>query len=188
MNVFIKAIKPALLCFLCLTLICGIMYTGLVTVIAQLVFPDKANGSVIRVTLSNGTIAEYGSELIAQEFSHAEYLIGRPTGTSNLSSVSKEEAGLVQKRIQWLKLLDPDNNQVIPQELVTASGSGVDPYISPDAAEYQVSRIARIRGISESQVSVIIIRYTTQSFLGLWGEDGVNVLKVNLALDGLLKG
>jgi K+-transporting ATPase ATPase C chain len=188
MNIFTKVIKPALLCFLCLTFLCGILYTGLVTVIAQLVFPDKANGSVIIVSLSNGAIAEYGSALIAQDFSHAEYLIGRPTGTSNLSPVSKEEADLVQKRIQWLKTLDPENDQVIPQELVTASGSGVDPFISPDAAEYQVSRIARIRGISDSQVRVIIRKYTTHNFLGLWGEDGVNVLKVNLALDGLLKG
>jgi potassium-transporting ATPase KdpC subunit len=187
MNVYLKVIKPALICFACLTIVCGLIYTGLVTVIAQIAFPEKANGSIIKVTLNNGTVVAYGSDLIAQTFSKAEYLIGRPSGTTNLSPVSREEADLVQSRILWLQSLDPENDRDIPKDLLTASGSGVDPYISPAAADYQVPRIARIRGISEDHVREIIKKYTTQRFLGIWGEPGVNVLKVNLALDGLLK-
>ncbi len=181
-----KAFKPAILCFAIMTVICGVLYTGVVTGIAQLIFPGKANGSIITVTLKDGTTVEYGSELIAQEFTDAKYLIGRPLGTSNLSAVSEEEEALVQERISWLHSIDPNNEADIPLDLVTASGSGVDPYISPEAAEYQVARIASVRGISEDAVREIIQKYTTGKLLGIWGEEGVNVLKVNLSLDGLL--
>lgn len=187
MKIFMKAVRPAILCFLCMTFICGILYTGIVTGIAQLIFPDRANGSIIRVTLSDGTAAEYGSERIAQEFSDPKYLIGRPSGPTNLSSVSGEEKVLVKERIQWLKSLDPENDRDIPVDLITASGSGADPYISPEAAEYQVARIARTREISEDQVRDTIRKYTVHRLLGIWGEEGVNVLKVNLALDGLIQ-
>jgi potassium-transporting ATPase KdpC subunit len=186
MKVIFKSIKPAIMLFLCMTVIFGIVYTGIVTVFAQLVFPYQANGSMIKVKMRDGTIVSYGSERIAQEFSQAKYLIGRPQGVTNLSSVSEELEALVQKRMLWLKSLDPGNEQEIPQDLLTSSGSGVDPYISPAAADYQVPRIAKFRGISEQQVKAIIDHSTAAKFLGIWGEEGVNVLIVNLALDGLV--
>lgn len=182
----IKSLKTALICFIIMTIICGVIYTGVVTVIAQLVFPKQANGSMITITLEDGTQKEVGSELIAQEFTKPEYLIGRPMGTTNLSPVSEEQERLVKERIDWWHFIDPENNADIPMELVTASGSGVDPNISPEAAEYQVPRIARERDISESDVRSIIKKYTTERFMGFWGEPSVNVLKVNLTLDGLI--
>ena len=174
------------MCIIIMTLLCGVLYPGIVTGIAQLFFPQKANGSIITVTLKDGTKKEYGSLLIAQEFTKPEYLIGRPMGITNLSAVSEEQKMLVQERIEWLHSLDPENDADIPADLVTASGSGVDPYISPEAAEYQVSRIARKRNISEDALRDIIQRYTSVKLLGIWGEEGVNVLEVNLALDGLI--
>lgn len=181
-----KILKPALLSFIIITLLCGVLYTGVVTGIAQLIFPHQANGSILSVTLKDGTKKSYGSELLAQEFSTKEYLIGRPMGTTNLSPVSKEQRQVVQERINWWHTLDPDNKSDIPMDLVTASGSGVDPNISPEAAEYQVARIAKERKTTEDQVRKIIEKYTTKRFLGFIGNSGVNVLKVNLALDGLL--
>jgi K+-transporting ATPase ATPase C chain len=181
-----KILKPSLLSFAIMTLLCGVLYTGVVTGIAQLIFPHQANGSILTIILKDGTKKSYGSELLAQEFTTREYLIGRPMGTSNLSPVSKEQKQVVQERIDWWHTLDPDNKSDIPMDLVTASGSGTDPYISPKAAEYQAARIAKERGITEDQVRNIIENYTTKRFLGFIGNPGVNVLKVNLALDGLL--
>lgn len=186
MKKILKTFRPAIVCLLVFTVLCGILYTGAVTGIAQLIFPEKANGSIITVTLKDGTKKEIGSELIAQEFTKPEYLIGRPIGTSNLSPVGEEQKKLVEERIKWWHDFDPDNTADIPSDLVTASGSGVDPNISPEAAEYQVARIAKARGISQDDVRKIIKQYTTGRFLGFWGEPAVNVLKVNLALDGLL--
>jgi len=124
--------------------------------------------------------------LIAQEFTKPEYLIGRPGGMSNLSPTSEEQATLVQERIDWWHSFDPDNTGDIPADLLLASGSGVDPNISPEAAEYQVARIARERSMEESDVRSIIETNTTGRLLGVFGEPVVNVLKVNLALDDLL--
>lgn len=186
MSNLMKVLKPAFLCLVVMTVICGVIYPGIVTGIAQAAFPEKANGSVITVTLKDGTKKELGSALIAQEFTKPEYLIGRPTGTTNLSPVGEEQKKLVQERVDWLHSIDPDNAADIPADLVTASGSGVDPNISPAAAEYQVARIASKRNMSEENVREIIKKYTTGRFLGFWGEPAVNVLKVNLALDGLL--
>lgn len=169
-----------------MTILCGIVYPGIVTAIAEIAFPDQANGSIITVTLKDGTTKSYGSELIAQEFTKPEYLIGRQAGTTNLSPTSEEQEKLVEERIDWWHNFDPINTADIPMDLVTASGGGVDPYISPAAAEYQVARIANQRGISENEVREIISKYTTGRFLGFWGEPAVNVLQVNLALDGLL--
>jgi K+-transporting ATPase ATPase C chain len=178
--------KPALVLFGVMTLLCGVVYPAAVTGIAQWWFPDRANGSLIAVTLADGTKAEYGSALIAQQFTKPEYLIGRPQGVTNLSPVSGEEHTLVTERIAWWHALDPENAAAIPMDLVTASGSGVDPNISPEAAEYQVARIARARGMDESVVRAAIARHTTGRFLGFLGEPTVNVLKVNLTLDGLI--
>ena len=186
MKKFLKALRPVIMCFVILTVLCGVIYTGIVTGIAQLVFPAQANGSIITITLEDGAKKEYGSALIEQEFTKPEYLIGRPMGTTNLSAVSDEQETLVLERIDWYHSIVPGNDADIPAELVTASGSGVDPYISPAAAEYQVPRIARERDISEEAVRDIIKKYTSGKFIGIWGEEGVNVLKVNLALDGLL--
>ena len=179
-------LRPALVCFAVMTLLCGVLYPGVVTGIAQLVFPEKANGSIVRVALADGTVREYGSALIAQTFTKPEYLIGRPAGVSNLSPTSSEQAALVQERIDWWHGFDPANKAEIPADLVTSSGSGVDPNVSPEAAEYQVARIASARGMSPDEVRSVIETYTTGRLLGFFGEPAVNVLKVNLALDGLL--
>lgn len=179
-------LKPALVCFGAMTILCGILYTAAVTGITQLIFPNQANGSSITVTLKDGSQKEYGSALMAQEFTKPEYLIGRPMGTTNLSPVGEKQEELVQERIDWWHSIDPDNTAEIPMDLITASGSGVDPDITPEAAEYQIARIAKERNMSEEDVKEIIERYTTKRFLGFVGEPAVNVLKVNLALDGLL--
>ncbi len=186
MNKIMKLLKPAFFSFIILTILCGVIYPGVITGIAQLIFPNQANGSILTVTLKDGTEKNYGSELIAQEFTKKEYLIGRPSGTTNLSPMSEEQKKLVQERIEWWHNFDPNNTADIPMDLVTASGSGVDPYISPEAALYQAVRIANERGITEEDVKDIINEYTTGRFLGFIGEPAVNVLKVNMALDGLL--
>jgi len=178
MKTFLRAFRPVLVSFAALSLLFGVAYTGLVTGIAQLAFANKANGSIIA--------NDRGSALIAQEFTKAEYLIGRPAGTSNLSPVSEKQRSLVLERTAYWRALDPLNTSVIPADLLTASGSGVDPNISPEAAEYQVERIARSRGVSEDAVRDAIARNTEGRFLGVFGERSVNVLKVNLSLDGLL--
>lgn len=183
----VSKLRPALVSFVVLTLICGVVYPVIVTSIAQIAFPNQANGSIITVTQENGTTIDVGSALIGQTFTKPQYLIGRPQGTSQLSPVSEEQKALIQERVAWWRALDPENSGAIPSDLVTASGSGVDPNISPEAAEYQVDRIAQVRNISAKTVREIIARYTTGKLLGLWGESGVNVLKVNLALDGRIQ-
>lgn len=183
----IKLFRAAVVCFGAMTMLCGILYTAAVTGAAQLLFPHQAGGSMITVVEKDGTQKEYGSQWIAQEFTKPQYLIGRPQGVSNLSPVSKEQQTLVSERITWWHSFDPTNQENIPMDLVTASGSGVDPNISPEAAEYQVARIAAARNMTEDQVRSIIRTCTKGRFLGFIGEPAVNVLKVNLALDGLLK-
>lgn len=171
-------LRPALLCLAIFTVLCGILYTGVITGIAQIAFPAKANGSLI---------GNHGSELIAQNFSKPEYLIGRPAGgPTNLSPSSVEFAKLLQERIDWWHAFDPTIASPIPADLITASGSGADPHISPAAAEFQVTRIAKSRNMSESSVRAVISKYTSRRFLGVFGEPAVNVLGVNLALDGLI--
>lgn len=182
-----KLFRAALVCFAIMTVLCGIVYTAAVTGVAQLLFPNQAGGSIITVTQTDGTQKEYGSELLAQEFTKPQYLIGRPEGASNLSPVSKEQEALVAERISWWHSFDPSNKAEIPMDLVTASGSGVDPHISPEGAAYQVARIAAARNMTEDEVRSIIKTCTKGRFLGFIGEPAVNVLKVNLALDGFLQ-
>lgn len=186
MKSIIKVLKPAIVAFFIFTVICGVFYTAAVTGVAQVFFPHQANGSIIEVAAENGEEEAIGSELIAQEFSEPEYLIGRPAWDRNFSPTSEELNQLMQERMEWLRNLDPDNKSEIPVDLVTTSGSGVDPHISPEAAEYQVSRIASERNLEEETVKEIIQEQTTGRFLGFWGEPAVNVLKVNLMLDELL--
>ncbi len=193
-------ISKALLIFLLFTLICGVIYTALITGLAQLIFPYQANGSIIEV---NGKV--YGSELLGQQFTSDKYMWGRIMNIdistykdkegdpvmyaipSNISPASNEYEQLVAKRVEKIKASNPEMGDTpIPVDLVTCSGSGLDPHISPAAAEYQVKRLARANDISEDEVREIIRKCTTGKFLGIFGAETVNVLKVNLMLEGIL--
>ncbi|MGN0662034.1 MAG: potassium-transporting ATPase subunit KdpC [Faecalibacterium sp.] len=195
-----KTLKKAVLFFLGCTLVCGVLYTAVVTGLAQLLFPKQANGSIIEV---DGKV--YGSELLGQQFTDDAHLWGRImeldvstfqdengrplmyAAPSNLSPASEEYRRLVAQRVEKLRAADPEmDEEAIPVDLVTCSGSGLDPHISPAAAEYQVARIARASGRSEEEVRSIIRKCTSGRFLGVFGEKTVNVLKVNLMLDGIL--
>lgn len=201
MKTFKNVLSRAVVIFLIFTVLCGVVYTGVVTGIAQLIFPDKANGSIIEV---DGK--KYGSELLGQQFTDDTYMWGRImnidistftdengkmlmyAGASNLSPASEEYADLVAKRVEELRAANPDMDETaIPVDLVTCSGSGLDPHISPAAAEYQVPRIANTRGISEDEVRDVIEKCSSGKFLGVFGEETVNVLKTNLMLDGILE-
>lgn len=190
-------VRAALVCLLVFTLICGIIYPISVTIVGQTVFPYEANGSQIVVTMPDGTQKIYGSELIGQSYESAEYMFGRVnTGApSNLSPESDEFEKLVQERIaerkEKLAAVGYTDESAIPDELLTSSGSGVDPHISPKAAYFQIPAIVAARNangeeITEEQVKAVIDKYTEGRFLGIFGEKRVNVLLVNLALDGLL--
>lgn len=186
--------------FLVTTVLCGVLYTAVVTGIAQLFFPHQANGSIIEV---DGT--KYGSEVVAQQFTDEKHMWGRlmspSTGTftdnegndvlwygpSNLSPAGEEFEQVVQDRIDRIREAHPEKGErAIPSDLVTNSGSGFDPHISPAAAEYQVSRLAKSTGKSEAEIRAIIEACTEQPQLGILGDARVNVLKVNLMLDGIL--
>jgi K+-transporting ATPase ATPase C chain len=172
------------------TVITGIVYPLAVTGIAQGFFHHQANGSMIEENGEN-----VGSELIGQPFSGPEYFWGRLSATSpypyNASSSSGSNYGplnpkllqAIRERIDALKAVDPVNKQPIPIDLVTFSGSGLDPHISIAAAEYQVSRVAKYRGLSYDQVSSYVNQFTEGCQFGILGESRVNVLKLNIALD-----
>lgn len=193
-------ISKGLSSFIIFTLLCGVIYTSAITGIAQIFFPSKANGSIIEV---DGK--KYGSELIAQQFTDKKHMWGRIMNTdtktftdengnkvlystpSNLSPASDEYEKLVKERINKIKSSHKYNkDKTIPVDLVTCSGSGLDPDISLAAAKYQVKRIADNNNMTESEVNNIINRCTNKPFLGILGETTVNVLKVNLMIDGLL--
>lgn len=178
--------KPAVIAFAALTVICGIAYTATVTGIAGFFFPAQANGSVIEIRAKDGRVKACGSALLGQEFTRPEYMIGRPLGATNLSPTGTKQRELVEARVAKWHALDPENAAPIPTDLVTASGSGVDPHVSPEAAEYQVARIAKARGIDATAVRSIVSKHTNGRFLGIFGAPAVNVLEVNLALDGAL--
>ncbi|MBC9789668.1 MAG: potassium-transporting ATPase subunit C [Carnobacterium sp.] len=188
MKTFKAALMPGFKMLMVMTVICGFAYTLLVTGIAQLFFPEEANGSIVTVALAEGGEKQIGSKLIGQGFTEPKYLLGRPnTGASasQLSPVSSEQKELVLERIANLEKIDPMNKAEIPMELVTASGSGVDPEISLATALYQVGRIANERGISEKEVEKVIKNNTIGTIFGKIGEPRVNVLGVNMQLDGL---
>jgi K+-transporting ATPase ATPase C chain len=188
----IKQLRPALVTLVLLTLITGVAYPLLVTGIAQAIFPAQANGSLI---VSRSQLI--GSQLIGQPFDAPKYFWGRLSATSpfpynaaasagsNLGPTNPALLAEVQARIEALKAADPTNTLPIPVDLVTASASGLDPHISPAAAEYQLSRVARARGLDESVVQSLIEQHTEGRWLGLLGELRVNVLELNLALDEL---
>lgn len=184
--------------FAVFTVVCGIGYTLVVTGVAQLAFPHQANGSLIQV--DGRTL---GSELIGQDFEEAGHMWGRIQNVtvvegadgelyaygapSNLSPASEEYAELVEQRVEKLRASNPDATaDTVPVDLVTCSGSGLDPDISPEAAAYQVPRLAAETGKSADEIRDIIEQCTTGRFLGIFGEPVVNVLKVNLMLDGEL--
>jgi potassium-transporting ATPase KdpC subunit len=184
-------LRAALVSLIVLTVITGIVYPLVVTGIAQAVFPHQASGSLI---VKDGKIV--GSALIGQPFDNPKYFWGRPSATSpfpynagsssgsNLSPTNPDLVKAVQGRVDALRAADPGNTAPVPVDLVTASGSGLDPHISPAAALYQVSRVARERKLEPQALRQLVDQHTEGRFLGLLGELRVNVLELNLALDG----
>ena len=182
--------RPALVMLILMTAITGAIYPAVVTGIAQVIFPSQANGSLIE---QNGKAI--GSALIGQPFGDAKYFWPRPSATSpypnNASSSSGSNQGplnpalteAVEGRIKALREADPDNKAPVPVDLVTASGSGLDPHISPAAAEYQVARVAKARGLDPAKVKALVAAHTEGRQLGFLGEARVNVLELNLSLD-----
>lgn len=174
------------------TIITGFLYPGVVTLLGKAFFSQPAEGSLLQV--KGKTV---GSELIGQAFDAPQYFWGRPSATapqaynassssgSNLGPTNPDLLKAVQSRVAALRKADPDNKAAVPMDLVTTSGSGLDPHISLDAAHYQSSRVAKARHVDEKVVQDLIGKYTQPSWLGFVGDPVVNVLKLNLALDEL---
>ncbi len=187
-----QSIRTALLLFAVTTLLTGILYPFAVTGLAQALFPRQANGSLIKVTKEKSA-----SELVGQPFSGPRYFWGRPSATtpaaynaassagSNLGPSNPALTEAVRKRIADLRAADPENRLPVPVDLVTASGSGLDPHISPAAALYQVPRVARARGIDERKCVELVRMRIRERQLGIFGERTVHVLSLNMALDAL---
>jgi K+-transporting ATPase ATPase C chain len=189
-----NGIVTSLRSLLVFTVLLGAIYPLAVTGIAQLGFPDQANGSLI--TASDKAL---GSALIAQSFSDPKHFWSRPSGTSpkpydggssgatNQGPTNPALKDAVADRVKALREADPDNKKPIPVDLVTASGSGLDPHISVAAADYQADRVARARNMSPDAVRTLVARYTEGRTFGVLGEPRVNVLRLNLALDGTVR-
>lgn len=184
-----SAVRPALVLLALFTLLTGAVYPAVVTAAGQLLFPSEANGSLIE-----DASAIRGSHLIGQPFSSPRYFWSRPSATSppydaaassgsNLGPLHPALADAVRQRIQALHDVDPGNDQPIPVDLVTASASGLDPHISPAAALYQATRVARVRALPLARVQQLIAEHSAPRSFGLLGEPRVNVLELNLALD-----
>ena len=188
-------LRPALVLFATLSVLTGLAYPALITGLAHVLFSEAAGGSLIRV--GERTL---GSALIGQPFADPGHFWSRPSATapmaynaasssgSNQGPLNPALADAVRARIAALRAADPGNTAPVPADLVTASGSGLDPHISPAAALYQVSRVARARGMSEGAVRSLIEARTESRQLGLLGEPRVNVLLLNLDLDGAKRG
>lgn len=185
-------VRPALTLFVVLSVVTGLLYPLAVTGVAQAVFSHQANGSLI--TQNGKTV---GSELIGQSFTAPGHFWGRPSATapmpynaaasggSNQGPTNPALVDAVQARIEALRAADPGNTRALPVDLVTASASGLDPHISPAAADYQTARVAKARGLPLAQVQTLVQQHTEAQWLGLLGEPRVNVLALNLALDAL---
>jgi potassium-transporting ATPase KdpC subunit len=185
-------LRPAAVALALLTVLTGVVYPLAVTGIAQVLFPWQANGSLI---VKDGKAV--GSVLIGQPFDDPKYFWSRLSATaapgyngaassgSNLGPLNDALTAAVQGRIDALKAADPQNPLPIPVDLVTASGSGLDPHISPAAARYQIARVARTRGVPEATVAEVVARHTRGRQLGILGEPVVEVVPLNLALDAL---
>jgi len=187
-----KEIGPAFRVTLLITILTGLLYPGLVTGLCQLFFRNAANGSLVRANGQNGQVV--GSSLIGQNFSKPEYFQPRPSaagagydgfasGGSNYGPTNQHLIDRVQASIDQFRKDNPDYHGPIPADLVTASGSGLDPHISPASAEAQASRIAKARGIKVEQVEQLIAKHIEPRQLGFLGEPRVNVLELNRDLD-----
>jgi K+-transporting ATPase ATPase C chain len=185
--------KPAALMLLAMTILTGVIYPAIVTAIAQTLFSEPANGSLI----TDASGKALGSRLIGQPFSDPRYFWGRPSATapfpynagassgSNQGPTNPALAEAVTARVQALRDADPGNTTPVPVDLVTASGSGLDPHISPAAAEFQVDRVARVRRLPAAEVRELVAQHTEGRTGGILGESRVNVLILNRALDEL---
>ncbi|MBC7471469.1 MAG: potassium-transporting ATPase subunit KdpC [Ramlibacter sp.] len=185
-------VRPLLVFFLVLTLVTGLAYPLVVTVAAQALFPVQAAGSLI---VRDGK--PVGSALIGQNFSDPKHFWGRPSATSpmpyNAAASSGSNQGplnpaltdAVKGRVEALRAAEPGNSAPVPVDLVTASASGLDPHISPAAAQYQIARVARARSLAPDKVKALVDQQTEAPLLGFLGERRVNVLRLNVALDGM---
>ena len=185
-----RALRAATVVFLLLTIVTGVAYPAFVTLVAQVAFPDQASGSLVR---SEDKLV--GSRLIGQSFSSPRYFWGRPSATgpmpnngslssgSNHGPTNPALTAAIESRVAALRSADPANRAPVPVDLVTASASGLDPHISPAAADYQVPRVARERGLPEARVRQLVRDAMQGRTFGVLGEPRVNVLQLNLALD-----
>ena len=185
-------LRPALTLFIVLSIVTGLAYPLLTTGVAQAVFPHQANGSLVKD--AQGQVI--GSALIGQPFSDPKHFWSRPSATAPMAYNASASTGsnqgpsnpalhdAVKGRIEALRAADPGNTAPVPIDLVTSSGSGLDPQISRAAADYQAARVARARGLPEGQVRALVAEHTEGQWLGFLGEPRVNVLALNLALDG----
>lgn len=192
MRQFLRYLRPALVILGGFTLLTGVFYPLLVTAVAQTIFPFQANGSLVE---QDGVIL--GSELIGQPFDDPAYFWGRPSLTQPFPYNAAASAGStlapsnpalteqVSARIAVLKMADPTHTRPIPVDLVTASASGLDPHISLAAAEYQVERVAKARGVETAVVRQLVDEYTEGRTFGVLGEPRVNIFRLNLALDAV---
>jgi potassium-transporting ATPase KdpC subunit len=185
-----KELRSAIMVFIALSVMTGIAYPLVVTGIAQVIFPHQANGSLI--VQGDKTV---GSELLGQSFDDPKYFWGRPSATSAFPNDASSSTGsnygptnpaqfdAVKGRLEAIHKAQPDDTRAVPVELVTTSASGLDPHISPAAAEFQLTRIAKARGVSKEEIRRLVAANTESRTFGLLGEPRVNVLKLNLALD-----
>jgi K+-transporting ATPase ATPase C chain len=190
----IKQIKTAILLLIVFSILLGLLYPAIVTGVAQLFFPWRANGSMLMI--ENNRI---GSQLIGQSFTDPKYFWGRPSVTtpvpynalssrgSNLGPTNTEFYSIILARSKVLRDADPAQLSLIPSDLVMASASGLDPEISPLAAQYQIARVAKLRRLSVTRVTTLVIAMTQPRLLSILGEPSINVLQLNMALDALDK-
>jgi K+-transporting ATPase ATPase C chain len=188
-------LRPAISLFVLLTIVTGFVYPAIVTGVAGIAFPDQAQGSLVR---RDGQVV--GSLLIGQSFADPKHFWSRPSATSPMPNNAANSGGSnqgplnpalvdeVKSRVDALHAADPQNTAPVPVDLVTASASGLDPHISVAAAEYQVGRVARVRGLALEVVRAAVARHTEPRQLGFLGEPRVNVLALNLDLDGSASG
>jgi len=187
----LSQLRAAVLVFLALTAVTGIAYPVVVTLIAQVAFPHQANGSLIE---RDGKVV--GTELIGQQFDDPRYFWGRPSATSpaynaaasagsNFGPTNPVQLDAVRERVEAIRRAHPQRSSAVPIDLVTASGSGLDPHISPAAAEFQLERVAQARGMDVQAVRKVVARHTAGRTFGVLGEPRVNVLELNLALDAI---